>query len=88
MNQNRSVRRARKRLFIGLISGACLVVCLFLISLWAVPFIGLENIHPLAVWVLGAVVLIGIGVVCVAYWGLFLNIITKSPCPDPGGSEG
>lgn len=81
MNQNRSIRRARKRLFIGLISGSCLVVCLLLMALFLVPYIGLENIHPAATWGLGLLVVGCIGVVSIAYWGLFLNIINKKPMP-------
>ncbi len=81
MNQERSIRRARKRLFIGLISGSCLVVCLFLMALWVVPYIGLDAIHPAASWVLGAVVLLFVGMVSVAYWGLLLNIVNKKPLP-------
>jgi len=80
MNQNKSIRRARKRLFIGLISGSCLAICLFLAALWYVPYIGLEN-HPLAAWAFGIVVLALLGLVCVAYWGLFLNIVTRKPLP-------
>ena len=79
MNKNISTRKARKRLFVGLISGTCLVVCLFLMALWIVPYIGLENIHHYATWALGAFVIGLIGVVCVGYWGLFLNIVTKKP---------
>lgn len=75
------IRQARKRLFIALISGACFVVCLLLIALWVVPFIGLDNIHPFAKWILG-IILLGLGgLVCVAYWGLFLNIVLKRPLP-------
>ena len=81
MNQIHSTRRDRKRLFIGLISGTCFVVCLFLASLWLVPFVGLDNIHPAASWVLGALVVLCIGFVSVAYWGLFLNIILRKPLP-------
>ncbi|CCH49216.1 DUF116 domain-containing protein [Pseudodesulfovibrio piezophilus] len=81
MKQTTSIRRARKRLFIGLISGTCFVFCLFLASLWIVPFIGLENIHPAASWILGGLVLALLSLVCVAYWGLFLNIITHKPVP-------
>ncbi|WP_316899285.1 DUF116 domain-containing protein [Pseudodesulfovibrio indicus] len=80
-DQPRSLRKARKRLFVGLISVACLVMCVFLALLWVVPYIGLDNIHPAAKWVLGALVLGLIGMVCVAYWGLFLNIVTKKPLP-------
>ena len=79
--QTPSIHKARKRLFIGLISCACLLVCLFLGSLWIVPYVGLENIHPAAKWVLGGVLTALIAVVCVAYWGLFLNIVTKRPLP-------
>ncbi|MCJ2165577.1 MULTISPECIES: DUF116 domain-containing protein [unclassified Pseudodesulfovibrio] len=81
LEQPRSIRTARKRLFVGLISFSCLIICLFLALLWVVPFIGLDTIHPAAKWVLGGVILILIGFVCVAYWGLFLNIITKKPLP-------
>jgi len=81
MNQNKSIRRARKRLFIGLISGSCLAICIFLAALWYVPYIGLENIHPMAAWAVGVLVLLLIGVVSVAYWGLFLNIVTRKPLP-------
>ncbi|BDQ37781.1 hypothetical protein SYK_21410 [Pseudodesulfovibrio nedwellii] len=81
MSPIRSIHKARKRLFIGLISCACLVVCLFLMALWVVPYVGLENIHPAAKWVLGSVLVILIGVVCIAYWGLFLNIIIRKPLP-------
>lgn len=81
MNQNRSLRRARKRLFIGLISGSCLAVCLLLMGIFFIPYVGLDNIHPAATWVLGGVVVALIAVVSVAYWGLFLNIINKKPLP-------
>jgi hypothetical protein len=81
LEQPRSVRRARKRLFVGLISIACFVICVLLGLLWLVPYVGLDNIHPAAKWVLGALVLGLVGLVCVAYWGLFLNIVTKTPLP-------
>jgi len=57
------------------------VVCLFLIGLWLIPFIGLDNIHPYAKWVLGGMVFALIGFVSVAYWGLFINIVTKKSLP-------
>jgi len=81
VNQERSIRRARKRLFIGLISIACFVICLFLASLWVVPYVGLDAIHPAAKWFLGLFVVILIGMVSVAYWGLFLNIVTRKALP-------
>ncbi|QJB55839.1 DUF116 domain-containing protein [Pseudodesulfovibrio sp. zrk46] len=81
MNREKSIRRARKRLFIGLISGSCFVICLFLMSLWIVPYIGLQSIHPAVSWLLGLIVVFLVGLVSVAYWGLFLNIVNKKPLP-------
>jgi hypothetical protein len=88
VKQPRNIRKARKRLFIGLISGTCLVVCLLLGALWFVPYLGLENIHPAASWVLGVLVLGMMGVVSVAYWGLFLNIVTRKPLPGANRFRG
>jgi len=81
LKQTGSLRRMRKRLFVGLISGTCLMICLFLAALWFIPYIGLENIHPKAKWILGGLVFLLICCVSVAYWGLFLNIITKRSLP-------
>lgn len=81
MNHERSIRRARKRLFIGLISGSCFVICLVLAALFVIPFIGLDSIHPSATWILGGIIASLICFVSVAYWGLFLNIILRKPLP-------
>ena len=81
MIQTMSTRKNRKRLFIGLISGACLLICLLLFAMWVIPFVGLHSIHPLAGWVVGTILLFLMFLVCVGYWGLFLNIILKRPLP-------
>lgn len=81
MNQARSILRARKRLFIGLISGSCFVVCLVLAALFVIPYIGLDSIHPAVTWIFGGLTAFLICFVSVAYWGLFLNILTKKPLP-------
>lgn len=81
MNQTRKIRRARKRLFIGLISITCFVICMLLIGLWYIPYVGLEYIHPSAKWVLGALVVGLIAVVSISYWGLFFSIVAKKPIP-------
>lgn len=81
MEQTDDTRASRKRLFIGLISTACLVICLLLFAMWVVPYVGLDNIHPLAGWVLGAILGAILLLVCVAYWGLFLSIVLKRPLP-------
>ena len=48
--------QVRKRLFIGLITGSSILVCLFLVLLWAVPVVGLPSIHPVAPWIFGGVI--------------------------------
>ncbi|WP_040368547.1 DUF116 domain-containing protein [Paucidesulfovibrio longus] len=67
---------SRKRLFIGLISGSCALVCGLLALLWIVPYVGLDNIHPSLKWVWGALLA---GLLLLISWatlGLILNIWT------------
>ena len=72
---------ARKRLFIGLISVASLLFCLFLVSLWVIPYVGLSTIHPLAPWVLGVVICALCMVIGWASLGLVLNILLGRSLP-------
>ncbi|UJX42243.1 DUF116 domain-containing protein [Desulfovibrio sp. JY] len=65
---------SRKRLFIGLLCGTGLAVCLLLAVVWIVPYVGLANIHPLAPWVLGVVFAAAILVVLWATVGLALSV--------------
>ncbi len=81
MNESHVVKPSRKRLFIGLISAACLLICLFLMLLWIIPYVGLDAIHPSAKWILGSIIIGLGGLVCWAYWGLFLSIVLKRPIP-------
>ncbi|MFW5931789.1 MAG: DUF116 domain-containing protein [Desulfohalobiaceae bacterium] len=70
---------ARKRLFIGLLSGTSILIVLILILLWAIPIIGLQNIHPWAPWVLGFCI---VGLILLVLWSslaLVLNIQFKRP---------
>lgn len=73
------VPRARKRLFIGLITGSSVLVCLLLVGLWLVPTVGLGAIHPLAPWVFGLVVLAAILAVAWASLALVLHILLGRP---------
>lgn len=66
--------RSRKRLFIGLLSGASLLVILFLALLWWVPYVGFEGIHPWAKWIVGSAVLVLMILVGWSVLGLVLNI--------------
>jgi len=66
---------ARKRLFIGLITGTSILICISLVLLWIIPYVGLKNIHPLAPWILGFLVLGLIVFIAWASLGLIINII-------------
>jgi hypothetical protein len=71
----------RKRLFIGLIAGTCLFVCSLLVLLWVVPYVGLQNIHPSAPWVLGVIVGLLLLLVFWAGLGLLLSVVLPRPLP-------
>ncbi|WP_052507525.1 DUF116 domain-containing protein [Desulfonatronovibrio magnus] len=68
---------ARKRLFIGLITTTSILVCLILVFLWLIPFVGLQNIHPAASWILGLAVTLSILFTAWAALALVLNILLK-----------
>jgi len=70
-----------KRLFIGLILGTSLLVCLVFGLLWLVPYVGLSAIHPWAPRVWGLVVLALMGVTLWASLGLTVNILTGRTMP-------
>ncbi|WP_461210812.1 DUF116 domain-containing protein [Desulfocurvus sp. DL9XJH121] len=79
--QDQNAGLARKRLFIGLITGASMLLCTFLVLLWVIPFVGLSNIHPLAPWVLGLLVGTLILLIGWASLGLVLNILLGRSLP-------
>ncbi|WP_084630932.1 DUF116 domain-containing protein [Desulfovibrio aminophilus] len=72
---------ARKRLFVGLILGTCLLVCAMLVLLWWVPYVGLAAIHPLAPWGWGLIVAVLVLLVCWSGAGLLLNLVLKRSFP-------
>ncbi len=67
--------KAKKRLFIGLVLGTSGIVCLFLVALWVVPYVGLTTIHPAVPWAFGFVILAGILLVAWVSAGLVLNVL-------------
>jgi len=71
--------KTRKRVFIGLITGSSVLVCVFLALLWIIPYFGLTTIHPAAPWVLGTAVLILILAIGWAALALVLNILLGRP---------
>ncbi|AMV71048.1 DUF116 domain-containing protein [Desulfuromonas carbonis] len=52
---NTPLQQPRKRVFIGLLAGACALVLVGAFLLWYVPSVGLANIHPLLPVILGVV---------------------------------
>lgn len=70
---------SRKRLFIGLITGTSLAVCLVLALLWYVPYLGFANIHPLAPWILAALFGVLILLVLWSCLGLALSVALGRP---------
>lgn len=79
---------SKKRLFIGLIAGSSLIVCLVLVLLWIVPYVGLANIHPVAPWAFGGVMAGSIGLVCWSALGLILHIRLGRPVLFSGRFRG
>lgn len=71
---DREARLARKRLFIGLVTGSAITVCLALVGLWAVPYVGFANIHPLVPYIAGLVFVALISFIAWASLGLVLAV--------------
>ena len=73
--------RAKKRLFIGLVTGTSALVSFFLVLLWVIPYIGFAAIHPIAPWILGALFLAVVILVIWSCFGLVLNILSGKTLP-------
>ncbi len=73
--------KTKKRLFVGLVMGTSSLVCLFLVSLWVIPFIGLKKIHPSAPWIFGGLIFTALFLVAWASFGLVLNIVSGKALP-------
>jgi uncharacterized protein len=86
--EDEEVGRAKKRLFIGLTLGTCFLLCLFLLSLWIVPFIGLNAIHSAAPMVWGIMITAAVLFVIWASSGLVLSIVSGRTLPFFGRMRG
>ena len=66
---------ARKRLFIGLITGTSILLCLLLLAGWIIPFIGFSQIHWSLPYLFG--LLFGSGIIFISWatLGLVLQIL-------------
>jgi hypothetical protein len=71
-----AAKAPRKRLFIGLITGAAVLLCLFLLLGWIIPVVGLGNIHPGIPYISGLLLAACIGVIAWAALSLVLQIVT------------
>jgi hypothetical protein len=71
--------QTRKRVFIGLITGSSVLICLFLVLIWFIPFVGLTTIHSAAPWVFGFFILALILAIGWAALALVLNILLGRP---------
>lgn len=69
-------RRPRKRLFIGLVTGTSILLCLLLLVGWIIPLVGLGNIHASIPYVTGILLFTCIGIIAWASLGLVLQITT------------
>ena len=78
----------RKRLFIGLITGSSVLLCLVLLLGWVIPFIGFGNIHPSIPYVTGALLVAGIAIIAWAAFGLVMQILTGRPLWGAGRVRG
>ncbi len=65
---------AKKRLFISLVMGTSVLVCMFLVLLWIVPYVGLREIHHTAPWVFGALIFTAIFIAAQATIKMAVNI--------------
>lgn len=70
----------RKRLFIGLVTGTALLLCLALLAGWIIPVVGLGNIHPLVPYITACILVASICIIVWAALGLVLQIVTGRLC--------
>ncbi len=76
-----NVGKAKKRLFIGLVSGASTVIVLFLLLVLILPLIGLANIHPWAPYIFSLLVGMLLLLVIWATSGLIFSILFGRSLP-------
>lgn len=75
----RPEKRPRKRLFIGLVTGTSILLCLFMLVGWIIPAVGFGNIHPYIPWVTGFLLVCCIATIAWASLGLVLQITWDRP---------
>ena len=76
---DRGVKPPRKRLFIGLVAGTSILLCLLLLVGWIIPAVGFGNIHPSVPYITGGLLILCILTIAWAALGLVLQILTGRP---------
>lgn len=74
-------KQPRKRLFIGLVVGTSVILCLLLLMGWIVPYVGFGNIHPSVPYVTGGLLVFTLVCIAFAALGLISHIVTGTPPP-------
>lgn len=69
-------KRPRKRLFIGLVTGTSILLCVVMLVGWIIPVVGLGNIHPSIPYITGFFLVCCIGLVTWASLGLVVQILS------------
>lgn len=69
-------KRPRKRLFIGLVTGTSVLMCVLMLVGWIIPVVGLGNIHPSIPYISGFLLVCLIGLVTWASLGLVVQILS------------
>lgn len=72
---------AGKRLFLGLMTGSCLLLCLLILTFWLVPYIGLSAIHPSLPFLSGGLAVALVGLVAWMCAGLAYHVYTGRQLP-------
>ena len=76
---SRPEKPPRKRLFVGLVTGTSILLCLFMLVGWIIPATGFGNIHPYIPWVTGFLLACCILIIAWASLGLVLQIVWDRP---------
>ena len=69
----------RKRLFIGLVTGTSILLCLLLLVGWIIPAVGFGNIHASVPYITGVLLIVCILTIAGAALGLVVQILTGKP---------
>lgn len=76
---------AGKRLFLGLMSGSCIILCLLILAFWLIPYLGFSAIHASLPFISGAFALLLISLIVWMCAGLAYHIYTGHYLPGLAG---